>query len=103
MNAKDDCLEAPLHLAAEAGGLETVELLLQAGAAIDLKDVHGGTPMDRARATGRGEIVKVLLKAGAEFNMDGADKNSKLLQREGEVEAVPLLTSGIEYGAGKIQ
>jgi ankyrin repeat protein len=50
-----------LHLAAQAGRLETVEVLLAAGADKTIADrLHGGTPSGWASFGGHGELAEVL-------------------------------------------
>lgn len=46
--AKDDAGETPLHIAAAAGQVETLEDLIAAGAALDVVDNEGVTPLRRA-------------------------------------------------------
>ena len=57
-----------LHLAVGKGDLETVRLLLDAGAAVNARDVRGLTPLVFAIATDRPniEIVRLLLLRGAD-------------------------------------
>ena len=81
----EDCLEAlihpntgkmwdPLHHAAGAGYLEIVNILLEARAEIDAKDIHGKTPLHSAALGWRNaeqvypEIVRILLEARAHIN-----------------------------------
>jgi hypothetical protein len=40
--------ETPLHRAAAFGEVETIRLLIDAGAAVDAKDAHGDTPLSWA-------------------------------------------------------
>jgi ankyrin repeat protein len=54
----------PLHQAALAGHKDVVELLVERGARLDIKDtVWHGTPLGWAEHGGREEIVQFLLKA----------------------------------------
>ncbi len=50
-----------LHLAAQAGKLETVEVLLEAGANPDTKNYDGWTPLHLASQFGILYIVQALL------------------------------------------
>jgi ankyrin repeat protein len=54
-----------LHIAAEGGHLEVVEVLLKFGAVIDSKDEYGITALHIAVEGGHLEVVEVLLKFGA--------------------------------------
>lgn len=55
-----------LHFAASKGHLEVVRSLLSAGAKVDVRDRHRGTPLLRAVATGKKEVVQLLLEAAAD-------------------------------------
>jgi hypothetical protein len=57
-----------LHFAVGSGDLETVKLLLDAGSAVDAKDMRGLTPLVFAIATDRPnvEIIRLLLSRGAD-------------------------------------
>ncbi|KAJ1971878.1 hypothetical protein H4R34_005599 [Dimargaris verticillata] len=50
----------PLHFAAANGKLALVRILLQWGAAVDVADEYGSTPIDVAAAQGHTEIVELL-------------------------------------------
>lgn len=65
----DQFIWTPLHHAACAGHVEIVELLLEAGAAIDALALNGATPLMRAIQSSRPSCVDVLLKAGADVNV----------------------------------
>lgn len=68
MNKQDQFVWTPLHHAAHAGHVEIIELLLEAGAAVDAPALNGGTPLMRAIQSSRPSCVDVLLKAGADVN-----------------------------------
>ena len=61
--------DRPLHLAARAAALPTVETLLAAGAAVDGRDFDGKTALERALALPAGpareRLIRRLLDAGA--------------------------------------
>ncbi len=61
---------APLHLAAEAGHVATLDVLLRRGANVNVRS--GGanrvTPLHMAAARGQMAAVRALLKAGADVN-----------------------------------
>ncbi|NBV29813.1 ankyrin repeat domain-containing protein, partial [bacterium] len=50
---------------AKQGSLELIQILLEAGAAVDLKDSYGHTALTRAAREGHLAVVQVLLEAGA--------------------------------------
>ncbi|KAJ2981655.1 hypothetical protein NUW58_g6636 [Xylaria curta] len=50
----------PLHLAAQEGKKEMVEILLKYGARKNVKDIHGRFPVKYARLLGKYELVEVL-------------------------------------------
>ncbi len=53
-----------LHLAAAAGSLEVVSLLVDAGAPTDALDQEGRNPIDAAHERGEGEVVAFLKRVG---------------------------------------
>eukprot|EP00066_Takifugu_rubripes_P020787 XP_011610053.1 PREDICTED: ankyrin repeat and EF-hand domain-containing protein 1-like [Takifugu rubripes] len=65
----DQFIWTPLHHAACAGHVEIVELLLEAGAAVDALALNGATPLMRAIQSSRPSCVDVLLKSGADVNV----------------------------------
>ena len=66
-------LASPLRLAATAGHLGVIRILLEAGAQVDLADVKAQTPLFVAIVNQHWESARVLLEAGADPN--GSDKN----------------------------
>lgn len=80
-----------LHLAAFEGSVDTVLLLLSAGASVNAQDLDGWTPlMYAARNEIDGEaLVRTLVAAGAELNK----KNNR--GRTGERSAQRLTLLGI--------
>lgn len=60
LNAVDDYLQTPLHMAAGAGHKMLVELLLASHADINARDADGMTALESARARGQNEIVTIL-------------------------------------------
>ncbi|XP_066954520.1 ankyrin repeat and SOCS box protein 12-like [Macrobrachium rosenbergii] len=91
-------MSPPLRLAVSGASCECVELLLNAGAEIDLEDVKGQTPLFVATSCRKIDIMKVLLERGA--NPDGSRKNRctplLIAVRDGFSEGVKLL---LKYGA----
>jgi ankyrin repeat protein len=60
--------ETPLIAAADAGRSGVVQLLLEAGASIDLADYSGSTPLHSAARGGHLQVVQLLLDSGANVN-----------------------------------
>jgi ankyrin repeat protein len=65
--------ERPLHLAAEKGYNDVVELLLAHKAEVDAKTESGETPLYLAAREGHKDVVELLLAHGADVN--AKDKN----------------------------
>lgn len=65
INAVSSSNETMLHVAAEHGHLPTIELLLQRGARLDLRDSEGCTALHRAASRGHSRAIRALIKAGA--------------------------------------
>jgi ankyrin repeat protein len=65
INAKDNYYCTALHIACSYGHTETVNLLLNHCANIEVTDHFGTTPLMVASAQGYAEIVQLLLKCGA--------------------------------------
>jgi len=61
-----------LHLAARQGNFEVAEILVKAGAKVDVIDNEGWTPLMRASLAANAPIVKLLIDNGA----DATQKNS---------------------------
>ena len=57
-----------LHIASARGYVSTIEVLVQAGAAIELQDEAGRTALHLASGYGHYSCVKALIKAGANVN-----------------------------------
>jgi hypothetical protein len=55
----------PLSLAIEQGQFDIVQMLVEAGAALDVVDNQGQTPLSRAAASGRQHIIDYLHTRGA--------------------------------------
>lgn len=56
-----------LHIAAQAGNFEFINLLCDLGADIDLTDLQGNTPLHYASAWGHLDTIKVLLERDCQF------------------------------------
>ncbi len=74
----------PLHAAAKAGFLETMELFLDRGARVDARDRQGETPLHHILKGGLGADViaamQLLLEAGADIDAAG-DPGATVLHR----------------------
>ena len=57
---------SPLHLATTYGTLASMQVLLDAGADVTARTVHGVTPLHNAARYGTLAIIQVLLDAGAD-------------------------------------
>ncbi len=88
----------PLHWAARADDLETVKLLLGAGANPNAANRYGLTPLSIAANNASADVVDVLLKAGADAKTVINDGETVLMAaaRTGNPRAVQLL---IDHGA----
>jgi len=66
---EDDYGATPLHAAAEYGYSEIVEVLLEHGAAPNIREKYGDTPLHYAAMFGNSKVVEVLLEHGADPNI----------------------------------
>lgn len=62
VNQKNEMGQTPLHLAAEKGQKEIVEMLLEKGADVNATDKEGRTPLHDAVFYRHYEIAKILLQ-----------------------------------------
>lgn len=60
--------EMPIHIAATMGGLNIVQVLVQAGSRIDRAEWKGDTPLHLAAFNGYLDIVKFLVDKNAPIN-----------------------------------
>ena len=83
-----------LHWAAHWNDLETVNLLLHAGANPKIANRYGATPLSEAASVGNAPMIEALLKAGADAKaLTTADGETVLMTaaRAGNVDAVRIL------------
>lgn len=74
--SKDKFKRTPLIIAVMNGFIDITSYLLQRGAAWDLPDSSGNTPLQYACAYGWRECIEILLKAGADVNLQNSWKLS---------------------------
>ncbi|KAF6003866.1 hypothetical protein F1559_002890 [Cyanidiococcus yangmingshanensis] len=65
LNAEIEDIFTPLHIAASKGNVELVQMLMIAGAEINVRSVTGWSPLDLAVMNGFEAIASLLLAAGA--------------------------------------
>ena len=82
-----------LHVAAENGSLEAVDLLLEAGADMEVPDERERTPLHWAAFSGHLEVARHLLEAGADRDKSDHEQATPLLLASdaGHLEVVRLL------------
>ena len=88
-----------LHWAAHWNDLESVDLLLQAGADPKIANRYGATPLSEAASLGNAPMIEALLKAGADAKaLTTPDGETVLMTaaRAGNVDAVKIL---LDHGA----
>lgn len=77
---------------------ETMQVLLEHGADVSLRDVYNESPLDRAVCDDKPEMVELLLKYGAnqEKFLNCSTTLLKIASRNGCTNSIPVL---IDYGA----
>lgn len=85
--------ETPLHAAAQAGHVEIVHLLIQAGADTNVMNSRLNTPLMTAIESDQNQVVLYLIKAGAALDFRGEDGMTALhlAAKAGNREAVQML------------
>ena len=86
-----------LHAAAANGNLEIVELLIERGANVNLKDIHGRVPMFVALAEHQPEVAARLAEADTNPNVRTVD-GSTLLMAAVRAEEVQLVQWALDHG-----
>ncbi|KAJ0265843.1 ADP-ribosylation factor GTPase-activating protein AGD4 [Hirschfeldia incana] len=84
-----NCLQgcSLLHVACQSGDPVLLELLLQFGADINMRDYHGRTPLHHCIASGNNAFAKVLLRRGARPSVEDGGGLS-VLERAMEMGAI---------------
>ncbi|KAF6215003.1 hypothetical protein GE061_009751 [Apolygus lucorum] len=98
VDAQDPRGRCALHYAAEAGQLEAVEYLIEAGSKVDLGDRESLTPLHLAAVRGHLDVVKCLLKMKAHVNAKCTDKMTPLHYSASRGH-VDIVTTLISHGA----
>ncbi|XP_010277334.1 PREDICTED: ADP-ribosylation factor GTPase-activating protein AGD4-like isoform X3 [Nelumbo nucifera] len=85
----ENCLQgcSLLHLACHVGNPVMLELLLQFGADINLRDFHGRTPLHHCISKGYNSIAKYILRRGARPSIEDGGGQSAL-ERAMEIGAI---------------
>jgi len=99
----DEEQQTPLHLAAQEGSVETIEVLLAAGADVDAQTRGGETALHRALWESDSDVVEVLLAAEPDLGIRNAYDRTPLLRvarENGSAEiAARLLAAGADINA----
>jgi hypothetical protein len=87
-----------LHVAVESNNLKMVQILLNAGADVKLKDQYSQTALMTLNGNTSGEILKLIAQYGADVNSKNRSGQTALMEaaRYGNFEAIKAL---IEVGA----
>jgi ankyrin repeat protein len=98
--SKDDKGDTSLHLAAQEGNINKVQILLDQGVSINIADKNGNTPLHIAACNNDIEIAEVLITKGANINIRNHEGSTPLHLTAGirndDAEMVLLL---LKYGA----
>jgi uncharacterized protein len=93
-----------LHWAVRGDDLDTVQLLLKAGANVNAANRYGVTPLSLAATNGSAAVARVLLKAGSNPNAAGPDGETILMiaARSGSADVVnALIERGVDVNASE--
>jgi len=91
-----------LHWAVRGDDLDTVQLLIKAGANVSAANRYGITPLSLAATNGNPAMTRALLKAGANPNAPGPDGETVLMTaaRAGNADVVnALIERGVNLNA----
>ena len=93
VNAPEPDGTSALHWAAHSNDLESVQILLRAGANAKAASRYGVTPLSEAATYGNAALVDALLKAGADPNTLSTERGETVLMtasRAGNADAVKV-------------
>jgi len=87
-----------LHRAAGNGHADIVELLLEKGADVNIRNEGGSTPLHWAARNGHTKVMKILLENGADTFQRGTGCGTPLesAARKGQLKAIEML---LDHGA----
>src|SRR3989338_6798246 len=83
----------PIHVAAQCGHHQVVEMLLASGANKDAATNMGCTPIYEAALNGRHQVVEMLLAAGA-----NKDAQSKIIDAKTKNKSTPISIAALIRG-----
>lgn len=108
INAHDDTLCTPLHLAIRIQGYYSTELiqhLLERGADVNHYDNNGRTPLHKVVKDGHYNIAEMLLRRGASVDVTDHEKNTLLhaaVKCYDPMESLEMLKLLQAWGAGAV-
>ena len=81
VNAKESSYSkiTPMFLAVETGDVEIVQMLLDAGAKVNVRSTTKETPLMRLDSDGTSALVELLIRNGAKVNVADNDGNTPLI------------------------
>ena len=102
VNSREADGAAAIHWAAHLADQQMVDLLVGAGAQVDVQNDYGVTPLTLGCVNGDTNIIESLLKAGGDPNLAQGNGETPLMTcaRSGDMQAVKLLlASGAQVDA----
>jgi ankyrin repeat protein len=92
----DSYTGTPFMVAARNGQTEAVEVLLEAGARVDVQASHGATALGMAISNNVDDIVEILVERGADVRRKGESGATPLMRAQGPEVARILLEAGAD-------
>ncbi len=101
VHSVDSAGYTPLHYAAERGHLDTVKVLIEQQARLDIQDASGETPLHKAVKNGHERVVALLLEKKAACNIacNGTEMTPLHYAAQGGYQAIVALL--MRHGADK--